>query len=409
MEKIIIFGVGKNAEKICVCLKEEIEIVAYVDNNSDIWGKELAGIKIMEPVLIEKEDYQYIIVATISFESVVNQLLDLGIDQKKIITPFAFEHAKYSLWGKIFQIEELIFLEMNTKLESIALYLNNIEYELAAKIKTDKIRFPKILGIQKAVHEISYNGKSMSRYGDGELDIILGRNNSFQTYDEKLAQRLKEILTSNLENHIVCIPDAYGDYENRTEEFKNCFRKHLSDGGREREYQLFDMQKKYYDSFITRPYKDYIDKSEAGKKFELLKSIWKGKDITIVEGNKSRLGVGNDLFAEASSCIRIIAPNKEAFAQYDSLLEGVFKTDKSRLVLIALGATATVLAYDLAKCGYQALDIGHVDIEYEWYLRGVTGMVAIKGKYVNEVPDGRNVSEFCDDEKYNQEIIAKIL
>lgn len=42
--------------------------------------------------------------------------------------------------------------------------------------------------------------------------------------------------------------------------------------------------------------------------------------------------------------------------------------NKAKLVLIALGHTATVLAYDLAEVGYQAIDIGHIDIEYEWFL-----------------------------------------
>ena len=38
-------------------------------------------------------------------------------------------------------------------------------------------------------------------------------------------------------------------------------------------------------------------------------------------------------------------------------------------MLIALGPTATILAYDLAEKGVQALDVGHIDIEYEWFLR----------------------------------------
>ena len=39
-------------------------------------------------------------------------------------------------------------------------------------------------------------------------------------------------------------------------------------------------------------------------------------------------------------------------------------------VLIALGQTATVLAYDLSEAGLQAIDPGHVDVEYEWYRMG---------------------------------------
>mgnify|MGYP000128627122 CR=1 FL=1 len=46
------------------------------------------------------------------------------------------------------------------------------------------------------------------------------------------------------------------------------------------------------------------------------------------------------------------------------------KLEKTALFLIALGPTATVLAYDLFKSGYQAIDAGHVDVEYEWWRMG---------------------------------------
>lgn len=45
---------------------------------------------------------------------------------------------------------------------------------------------------------------------------------------------------------------------------------------------------------------------------------------------------------------------------------------------------ATVLAYDLSLRGYQALDLRHIDVEYEWYLRRCTSKIPIDGKYVNE-------------------------
>lgn len=37
--------------------------------------------------------------------------------------------------------------------------------------------------------------------------------------------------------------------------------------------------------------------------------------------------------------------------------------------MIAMGATATVLAYNLALAGFQELDIGHIEMEYEWMPR----------------------------------------
>jgi hypothetical protein len=82
--------------------------------------------------------------------------------------------------------------------------------------------------------------------------------------------------------------------------------------------------------------------------------------------------------------------------------------DKNRLVLIALGPTASVLAYDMAKAGYQALDIGHIDLEYEWMLKGKGEKIDIPYKYVNEVAGGDKVEDITDKD-YEKQIVAKVI
>ena len=81
------------------------------------------------------------------------------------------------------------------------------------------------------------------------------------------------------------------------------------------------------------------------------------------------MGVGNDLLSNALSVERVIAPSENAFLVYDVILSAVRKYGKGKLILAALGPTATVLAYDLAREGYWILDIGHLDLEYEWFLK----------------------------------------
>lgn len=77
------------------------------------------------------------------------------------------------------------------------------------------------------------------------------------------------------------------------------------------------------------------------------------------------------------------------------------------MVILALGPTATVLASALADCGVQALDIGHIDIEYEWFLKGTKTRVAVSGKYTNEVFKGNEVED-CKDSRYLSQIIERI-
>jgi len=158
---------------------------------------------------------------------------------------------------------------------------------------------------------------------------------------------------------------------------------------------------------MTRPYMDYADKTPCARRFELLKEIWKDRDVILIEGDKSRLGIGNDLFDGAKSVKRILAPARDAFGKYDEIIEAACKQDKEALYLIALGPTATILAYDLHKTGRQAVDVGHVDVEYEWFLMGATKKVALKNKYVNEVDAGVSATE-CNDEIYKSQIIDTI-
>ena len=172
--------------------------------------------------------------------------------------------------------------------------------------------------------------------------------------------------------------------------------------------KIINKKKKYYSSFITRFYSHFKDKSNAPKHIKMLKKIWENRDIIIVEGEKSRIGFGNDLFNNTKSIKRILCPAKHAFRVYDKILNAVLKISKDNLILIALGPTASVLAYDLSQLGYQAVDIGHADIQYELYLRNATNMIKIPYKFNNEFDRGKNVDDLKD-ANYQSQMIEKIL
>ena len=55
----------------------------------------------------------------------------------------------------------------------------------------------------------------------------------------------------------------------------------------------------------------------------------------------------------------VYAPSQWAFTEYDRILNQITQNyDKDWLIYLELGSCATVLSYDLAKMGYQALDMG---------------------------------------------------
>lgn len=73
-----------------------------------------------------------------------------------------------------------------------------------------------------------------------------------------------------------------------------------------------------------------------------------------------------------------------------------------------MGPTATILAADLSTRGYQAIDIGHIDIEYEWSRMHVTHKVPVENKFVNEAGAGVGVGDI-NDIKYKNEIVCRFL
>lgn len=281
--------------------------------------------------------------------------------------------------------------------------LITIEYN---KNVTYRKKPPIVKGTDETIDKLVNGRISISRYGDGEFALMNGKDLMFQPYYEELSERLKFIITSNEKNHIVGIPNVFESLEIYTDKSKEYWSKYLN-LNISKIYKMLDKNKKYYDAQVTRLYIDTKDKYKVKNRFDKIKTIWEDKDIVIVEGGKSRLGIGNNLFDSAKSISRIICPSKDAFSKYSQIIDEVRKQDKSKLILIALGPTATVLSYDLAKDGYHAIDIGHIDIEYEWFLQGAIEKCPINNKYIGEVEGGTNVSRINSD-NYMKQIISTV-
>jgi glycosyltransferase family protein len=315
---------------------------------------------------------------------------------KNIVSKDA-EHLHIRLLGLRFKIRI-------NKISAKKIIKLNQKYEIKS---TDKnVIFPKVKNTNETLETLLNSNLSICRYGDGEFNLIFGNNLSFQKYSDRLAEKLKNILKSTNSNIMVGIPDRFANLDMCTEDEASYWRKYFV-YNREKIYSILDMQKIYYDTEVSRPYMGLKDKSNCRAYFERMKQLWANKDVVFVEGEATRLGYHNDLFSNTQSVKRIICPAKHAFDKYDEILNACKNLSKDKLFIIALGPTATVLAYDLAEIGYRALDVGHVDIEYEWFLRGVTKKIPIKDKYVNEAKKTNNISKI-NDSAYNSEIIVDL-
>ena len=284
--------------------------------------------------------------------------------------------------------------------------INSVKHALRRLFHTNL----KVMSIEETITVIKEKQLSVSRFGDGELLMMMPScqdlHSGFQEWDEGFSKRLQEVAKNSQGNVLVCIPPIFESYKPFIKDARKFFW--LFRGRESVWYKYFNREKTYGNAHITRCYHDYMDKSKSPLYFQTLKEIWEDNDILIVEGEYSRLGVGNDLFDNARSIQRILCPKKDAYKVYNEIIDTTSKLGKEKVILIALGATATVLAYDLAKLGLWAIDIGHVDVEYCWMKMGATEKVPVPGKFVNEAGiEGRKLTA-CADEAYNNSIIARI-
>ena len=271
---------------------------------------------------------------------------------------------------------------------------------------TFQVRRPAIMvkDIDQTLDYIIENQSSIIRFGDGEMDLMLGKSIPYQVYDENLASQLKEIISLQSDEKLVIgLPNVFDNRSNFTLAAEAFWKVHLEH--HLKDYVELARADWYGTTFVSRPYIDYVDKSQSFSQFEKLKQIWKDKDILIVEGVTSRSGVGNDLFDGANSIKRIICPSHNAYARIEEIQEAVLQYAENRLILCMLGPTAKILSYNLFKKGYRVLDIGHIDSEYEWMKMGVDTKVKFNHKHTAEHNFDQDI-EFIEDETYNSQVVT---
>ena len=251
---------------------------------------------------------------------------------------------------------------------------------------------------EETLNELIYNKKSITRFGDGEFKIIFGINTGFQKFNYTLREKLLQVLNSNYSDLLVGIMQIY---KNRHPYWIWWFKKYKL-----KLAKIINTNKTYYDAGITRFYNPVINRTNIYKYIKKFKIIWNNRNILIIEGDKTRVGFGNDLLNNSKSIKRVICPAVNAFNSYYKIIQYIknLNIDKETLILISLGPTATILSYDIFKLGYQVIDFGHFDLQYEYYLRKLKTTIRIPNKYTNEVYGGNLNITPIKDPKYLSEI-----
>ncbi len=206
-------------------------------------------------------------------------------------------------------------------------------------------------------------GRSIARYGDGELKLCRGSSACAQEADPVLKERLKAILKSPDGPCLVGIPRI-----NNLSQFTDQKRKFWAGYLTQTYLQFYDFHKTYGSAFITRP--DSIPAIYTDGYFDSLKSLWTDRHVVLVNGDNRRFDKDPSILAESTTVGLINVPGQNAFAHYGDILRQCKRFPLETLFILAAGPTASVLAFDLAEAGYQALDLGHFGMFYARFRRG---------------------------------------
>lgn len=276
-----------------------------------------------------------------------------------------------------------------------------------------KIDFIKQLSVMSLPLMFDFMKKSGSivRFGDGEILILENKGApDYQKYSDELREKLYRIFTSNDPNLLVCIPSCVcggEDFKALTTDATYFWAKFVFMHNRWLRSNI-QVGKKYGNTNISRPWIDFQDENRANYVFQQFRNIFANRDILIVEGEYTKFGVGNDLLEKANSVSRILGPAKNAYNYCDQLINMAAKTPKDRLVIVCLGPAGKIVAYELFKQGFQVWDLGHLDVEYEWYLKRSVKKELIPGKYVNETVEKISEKNKLNIYSYRKQIISRI-
>ena len=230
------------------------------------------------------------------------------------------------------------------------------------------VKSPIVASAIETVDELLNGDKSICRFGDGEFDIMLNHANlPFQKYDKRLEQKLWNAWNSNDPNMLVATNSFYfRPINNYKDDFTHAYLKKR----RHQLQQISNTNRMYYSAELSCMFKS--DRNIDHKKyFDNIKNIWRDKDIVLVHGRGIFDKLEHNIFDCAKSIETVLVPARNAFDEYDNILQKLLSLDRGKLYILICGPTATVLAFDLYKHGRRALDFGHIAKDYDWFCRGI--------------------------------------
>jgi len=236
----------------------------------------------------------------------------------------------------------------------------------------------KILNSEETLKKV-LNGKSIARFGDGEVEVIIslkqgidtGSHDSLcwkQPYSEKLEKELIQILTTDNKDLLVA---TYPVFSRQNELlWKNNRPKSLQSALRIQQYLInIFYNNNFFPSELGNAFsfRDVLEKdlSVRKKNYLQIKNFLSNKKILLLTSRESDLKL--DMF-ENSEVFKINCPHNDSYSVIDELESDIINKHREYnidVILMSAGPTATCLASRLSSKNIHAIDAGQI-IRWHW-------------------------------------------
>jgi hypothetical protein len=209
--------------------------------------------------------------------------------------------------------------------------------------------YPRVKGEFATVQRL-LEGKSIERFGDGELKILEGVGYSREPVNGALTAEMRMVVAFPHPDCLIAIPTMHPDGPKvanwRRHEERFCKHFTRADGRR------------YYSAFVTRP-DSAAEKLESREYFDLISKLWAGRERVVVVSEPDSKLLTCARTMSGAGFVHIECPSHGAYATIDELEQAIVGAEAS-VALLSCGPTATCLANRLANRGIQGLDLGSI-------------------------------------------------
>lgn len=274
------------------------------------------------------------------------------------------------------QVKENLYylseVDLRTKEQDLIFQIKDETIEecvLEFAMRKEQLRQLRVLDAQQTMQLLRDHPRSFTRYGDGEIHVMQGKNQPFQRYDPRLAEKLLGTLSVKREDVYVGLNHAYWEPPTRYAERNQRFYRINGTGYRRFFSKYCDPSATYLDAACFGVYYRFDDTFDYDGHYQRVKNLFAGKKVAIIAGEGVIEKLDFDVFELAQHKMVIHGPRIDAFSEYERLMDKIDSTvPKDYLLCLILGQTATAMVPDLTDLGYMAWDVGHMAKDYDAYM-----------------------------------------